>query len=103
MPKKIIIELNKDILTKFDESDETTLELRIGKSYLKLEFLADEKNSLRRLIHENKAFETIRIELPGTIDLTDVINEDIITKKYPKLKITIREQAKRKETFFEYL
>ena len=30
MPKKIIIELNKDILIKFDESDETKLELRSG-------------------------------------------------------------------------
>ena len=49
-----------------------------------------------------ETFETIMIELPGTINLSDIINEDLISKKLPKIKITIREKTKHKNTFLEY-
>ncbi len=102
MPNIIVIELDREFLSLFDRSEENILELRSGNSYIKLEFLPEEKIWLHRLIHDNLSFETLQIELPGSIDLSEIIIEDIIKKNMPKLKITIRELAKHKNTFLEY-
>ena len=88
MPNIIVIELDREYLSLFDRSKKNILELRSGNSYIKLEFLPEEKIWLHRLIHDNLSFETLQIELPGTIDLSEIIIEDIIKKNMPKLKIT---------------
>ncbi len=104
MPKKIIFEFTKSEFTKLCQSNENYLEIISNAgSLIRLELEKEELEVIQKLLTENESFEAIRIELPGTISFTDVFTDDVISKGYPKLKISIREQFKKKESYLEYL
>ncbi|MHA2365902.1 MAG: hypothetical protein ACXAC7_18225 [Candidatus Hodarchaeales archaeon] len=103
MPIKYIIELTKSELLKFIDNIELILEIQSNhKSSIKIEFTKEEKLIFHEILNNNKDFESIIFELPGAININDVITNDIIADRPPKLKITVREQYKQKGTYLEY-
>ena len=107
MPKFIIIDLIKEILTAesiIDSKlkDENLINLKITLP-VEIQFEKDELNAIKEYINLNTEFQSIKLKIPGYVNLSTVLTEDILKENISHLKISINEkETSQKSHIMEY-
>ena len=96
MPKFITLELDKDkIYNLLKSKDQNSVEMTNVVKFTaecEFEFLDGELASLSNFISQNKTFQNIKLKFSPSIDLKNILTDDLIAQKVPNLLITVKEK-----------
>ena len=96
MPKQIIITLDKSVKDSESLGDRNIKGATVSLTLpIQIEFEIDEYDILHSYIKNNKNFNSIKLKIPGGINLRSVLTEDIIKDNIPNLLITIKEKEEK--------
>lgn len=104
MPKQIVIEFTKkELESLLLEASKHNIECQSPNgSTFSVDFTDEEVEVVRKMVEGNEAFEKIRLEFPGTVDLSLILTEELVEEKVPNIKIKVQEKESSNQGFLEY-
>lgn len=92
MPINIILEIDKSHFKKqISTENQNTLSIKL-EIPVEIHFEEKELETLMNFIENNKKFEYLKINLPGSFSFNELITDELIKEEVPNLKITISEK-----------